>query len=192
MLRKTREAPDDLPWLKDVKGPSPVTPALELFPWRLATLGKLTVTDTGLSVCGFFYLQLNWSRAKAILVQWHWWSNAPWRRMCFYSAVLEVLRSLRLYMWAQSQGHHTRIARLEERDVEIWSARRSSLKGRERAIVSQTNIISCRNCFAITHSSGAVWESRWPSWAVGPNEPSGFRGRKAILNHASALVSACP
>ena len=31
-----------------------------------------------------------------------------------------------------------------------------------------------------------------PSWAVRPNEPSGFRGRKAILNHASALVSACP
>ena len=29
-------------------------------------------------------------------------------------------------------------------------------------------------------SSGAVWESRWPSWAVRPNEPSGFRGRKAI------------
>ena len=42
------------------------------------------------------------------------------------------------------------------------------------------------------HSSGAVWESRWPSWAVRPNEPSDFRGRKAILNHASALVSACP
>ena len=42
------------------------------------------------------------------------------------------------------------------------------------------------------HSSGAVWESRWPSWAVRPNEPSGFRGRKAILNRASALVSACP
>ena len=41
------------------------------------------------------------------------------------------------------------------------------------------------------HSSGAVWESRWPSWAVRPNEPSGFGGRKAILNHASALVSAC-
>ena len=35
-------------------------------------------------------------------------------------------------------------------------------------------------------------ESRWPSWAVRPNEPSGFRGRKAILNLASALVSACP
>ena len=39
-----------------------------------------------------------------------------------------------------------------------------------------------------THSSGAVWESRWPSWAVRPNEPHGFRGRKAILNHAHALV----
>ena len=25
-----------------------------------------------------------------------------------------------------------------------------------------------------------------------PNEPSGFRGRKAILNHASALVTVCP
>ena len=35
-------------------------------------------------------------------------------------------------------------------------------------------------------------ESRWPSRAIRPNEPSGFRGRKAILNHASALVSACP
>ena len=29
-------------------------------------------------------------------------------------------------------------------------------------------------------------------WAVRPNEPYGFRGRKATLNLASALVSACP
>ena len=50
-----------------------------------------------------------------------------------------VLRSLRHYLQAQSQGHHT-IHRLEERGVERGSARRSSLKGRERAIVSQTNI----------------------------------------------------
>ena len=35
-------------------------------------------------------------------------------------------------------------------------------------------------------------KSRLPSWAVRPNEPSGFRGRKAILNHAHALVSAYP
>ena len=42
------------------------------------------------------------------------------------------------------------------------------------------------------HSSGAVWESRWPSWAVRPNKPSGFRGRKELLNRVLALVSACP
>ena len=46
-----------------------------------------------------------------------------------------------------------------------------------------------KQCF---HSSGAVWESRWPSWAVRPNEPSGFLGRKELLNHASALVTTCP
>ena len=43
----------------------------------------------------------------------------------------EVLRSLRHYLRAQSQGHHT-IDRLEERGVERGSARRSSLIGRER------------------------------------------------------------
>ena len=42
----------------------------------------------------------------------------------------EVLRSLRQYLRAQSQGHHT-IDRLEERGVERGSARRSSLKGRQ-------------------------------------------------------------
>ena len=50
----------------------------------------------------------------------------------------EVLRSLRLYLRAQSQGHHT-IDRLEERGVGRGSARRSSLKGRERAIVMQSD-----------------------------------------------------
>ena len=37
-----------------------------------------------------------------------------------------------------TQGRHTN-DRLEERDVKRGSARRSSLKGRERAIVNQTN-----------------------------------------------------
>ena len=50
-----------------------------------------------------------------------------------------MLWSLRLYLWAQSQGHHT-VDRLEERGVERGSASRSSLKGRERAIDSHTNI----------------------------------------------------
>ena len=51
----------------------------------------------------------------------------------------ELLRSLRYYLRAQSQGHHT-IDCLEERGVERGSAVRSSLRGRERAIVNQWNI----------------------------------------------------
>ena len=31
--------------------------------------------------------------------------------------------------------------------------------------------------------------SRWTSWAVRHNEPAGFRGRKELLNRASALVT---
>ena len=50
----------------------------------------------------------------------------------------EVLRSLRHYLRAQSQGHLT-VDRLEERGVERGSVRRSSLKGRQTAIVNQTN-----------------------------------------------------
>ena len=52
-----------------------------------------------------------------------------------------VLRSLRHYQRAQSQGHHT-VDSLEERGAERESATRSSLKGRERAIVSQTNTVT--------------------------------------------------
>ena len=51
----------------------------------------------------------------------------------------EVLRDLRHYLQAQSHGHHT-IDRLEERCVERGSARGSSLKERQRAIVCQTNV----------------------------------------------------
>ena len=51
----------------------------------------------------------------------------------------EALRSLRHYLRAQNQEHQT-IDRLEERGVERESARGSSLKGRERAIVNRTNI----------------------------------------------------
>ena len=49
-----------------------------------------------------------------------------------------VLRSLRHYLREYSQGRHT-IYRLEERGVERGITRRSSLTGRERAIVNQTN-----------------------------------------------------
>ena len=50
-----------------------------------------------------------------------------------------VFRSLRHYLRAQSHGHHT-ISHLVERGVERGSASRSPSKGRERAIVNQTNI----------------------------------------------------
>ena len=64
----------------------------------------------------------------------------------------EVFRSLRHYPRAQSRGHHI-VDRLEERGVEIGSARRSSLKGWERVIVGQTNIG--------TVSKGNVGETSW-------------------------------
>ena len=56
----------------------------------------------------------------------------------------------------------------------------------------RTLSINSSSSYVFRHSSGAVWESRWTSWAVRPNEPSGFRGRKALLNRASALVTTCP
>ena len=56
----------------------------------------------------------------------------------------------------------------------------------------KTNSINRNVHFDTCHSSGAVWESKWTSWAVRPNEPSGFRGRKDLLNRASALVTTCP
>ena len=69
----------------------------------------------------------------------------PWRQCSLTRGLLfgrsEVLRSLKHYLRTPSQWHHT-IDRLEERGVERGSARRSSLKRRERAraFVNQTNI----------------------------------------------------
>jgi len=48
------------------------------------------------------------------------------------------VESLRHYWRAKRKGHYT-IDRLEERVVERGRARRSSLKGRERAVFNQTN-----------------------------------------------------
>ena len=36
-----------------------------------------------------------------------------------------------------------------------------------------------------------LWESRWRSWAVRPNEPSGFRGRKELLHRGHNLSLIC-
>ena len=42
----------------------------------------------------------------------------------------------------------------------------------------------CKSQAHHCQSSGAVWKSRWPSWAFRPNEPYGFCGRKATPNRA--------
>ena len=74
-------------------------------------------------------------------------------------------------------------------ESDVWSVRRPL--ERETPLINEDIALIRRSELVWLHSSGAVWESMWPSWAIRPNEPSGFRGRKAILNHASA-VSACP
>ena len=53
---------------------------------------------------------------------------------------------------------------------------------------TKNNLIWMHNDFVkesaidFNQSSGAVVKSRWPSWALRPNEPYGFCGRKATLN----------
>ena len=39
--------------------------------------------------------------------------------------------------------------------------------------------------------SGAVWKSRWPSWAPVPNKPYGLCGRKATLNQPMSYSFQC-
>ena len=75
-----------------------------------------------------------------------------------------VLRSLKHHLRPQRQGHYI-INLPEERGVERRGARRSSLKGRERAIVNWTNIWYS----AANETPGTVLGTQWsacgPSWA---------------------------
>ena len=101
---------------------------------------KLMTSFVGVPQCSDLHTQ-NMPDSEG---NWHDW--ADWR-LAGKAAIISGLRlgrakfvfgSLRHYLRAQSQGHHT-IDRLEETGVERGSARRSSLKGRERVIVNQTN-----------------------------------------------------
>ena len=60
------------------------------------------------------------------------WAKHP-SKVTWFSEDLKCWGAWEHHLWAQNQGHHT-VDRLEE--VERGSARRSSLKGREKAIVS--------------------------------------------------------
>ena len=71
-----------------------------------------------------------------------------------------------LYFWhylrTQSQGHHT-TGRLQERGIERGNARRSSLKGRERVIVNQTNIGTVQQRWQNFRETG--WSACGHFWA---------------------------
>ena len=77
----------------------------------------------------------------------------------------------------------------DDEDDDATMNRMPSESAREQRIVLYK---SDQSSSSLSHNSGAVSKSRWTSWAVRPNEPSGFRGSKDLLNHASALVPPCP
>ena len=110
-------------------------------PFRFATK-----SDSGMGSPHWNVSMVNGRKLLSMCCSGHAWSErkrpskyTDWRAIqtsqvaCVSES--EVLRSLRHYL----RAHHT-IDRLGERGVERGSARRSSLKGREKAIVSQTNI----------------------------------------------------
>ena len=63
-------------------------------------------------------------------------------------------------MRAQSQEHHI-ISHLEKRGVERGRARRSSIKGREMAILSQTNIGTVSKA-----TLGELWRDGWSAYGL--------------------------
>ena len=92
-------------------------------------------TSTFGNSCGCTALDmLEW---REMTVQIDWQAKQPSQVACFSEAL--VLRSLRHFLWAQSQGHHN-TDHLEERGIKRGSARWSSLKGGVRAIVNKMNI----------------------------------------------------
>ena len=100
--------------------------------------------QTGMCQCGTSTFEnscgctaLDMPESREMTEQTDWRAKATIRGS-FRLGRSEVLRNLRRNLRAQSQAHHT-IDRLEEGGVDRGSARRSSLKGRERAIVNQTN-----------------------------------------------------
>ena len=93
-----------------------------------------------------------------------------------------VLTSFRLVLGCVTTHRHQQ-QHQEYIELLLWD---NVIMGDHWAIYRVTGV------YLQSQSSGAVWKSRWPCWAFRPNEPYGFRGRKAILNHAHALVSACP
>ena len=178
--------------LRDKAAP-PTSQQINKFPPKRV---KNLATPSSIVICIFFFIH---RRALLSASQRHWSSSRALTRRTLLNMVWSVLAK---YLWpkrsifdrviaAQGFVEVTKQVLLCEvlakwskltTDwlVSLWCDR----------VVGHYLLREVSSC--TVHSSGAVWESRWPSWAVRPNEPSGFRGRKVILNHASALVSACP
>ena len=119
---------------------------LSSFQWRLSHKVKSGTgsTDWNVSMVDINFRKLLWVYCPGhIAVKGNDPANTLVGKTTLTSGLLlrrsGKLRSLRHYLRAQSQGHHT-IDRLEERSVERESARRSSFKGRERVSANQTNI----------------------------------------------------
>ena len=141
--------------------------------WEAGTEMCQLSTSTFENSCGCTALDMPEWREMTEQVDWR--ENQPSQMAC----ILEdprVLRSLRHYLQAQSQGHHT-ICHLEERGVERGSARRSSLKGRERpSSVRQTLEPFQRQRW------GNFWETGWKAYGL-------FRARRYHLEPKGASLS---
>ena len=117
-------------------------------------------------------------RSQALLTKWNcvkrqWQVRRRWHSSIFHRSI----------PWFTS----------EVANPQIWPVRQK-LRLPEAGFFGCRLTAGGRVYFCIlAYRSGAVRESRWTSWAVRPNETSGFRGRrKDLLNRASALVTTCP
>ena len=118
----------------------------------------------------FFSQSHSWLPKFRIKSAWHFKIISPWFPFQFFLSCMHVCVCVLILIFLLDKKHF----------------------GKAKVSCNSTALLSTIMHPRPFHSSGAVWESRWPSWAVCPKKPSGFRGRKDLLNHISALVTTCP
>ena len=115
-------------------------------------------------------------------------------RLCWYASNCADIsynfdtKSCRLFdVASHSMAHAVIVKQPESTFASVLNTRKDQVSRIDHAYMHRSH--------AGIYSLGAVWETRWPSWAGRLNEPSGFRWRKAIsswTDHVSAFVSVCP